>query len=115
MGPLFIVCPRGSADTHTGSHNGQRRARTPLTIGEACLKRILSPRPVSKEWDYRTQMVGWNKTREAEGYFRGFPMRRDEGRVVDPPLVFKTVFRRREESPGWRELGKSAKEKRLGR
>ncbi|GFW57339.1 hypothetical protein TNCV_542531 [Trichonephila clavipes] len=33
-----------------------------------------------------------NRTREAEGDFCGLPMRRDEGRIVDPPLVFKRVF-----------------------
>ncbi|GFV40146.1 hypothetical protein TNCV_1533941 [Trichonephila clavipes] len=48
-----------------------------------------------------------NRTREAEGDFWGLTMRRDKGRVVDPPLVFKRVFRRREESPGWRELEES--------
>ncbi|GFX00443.1 hypothetical protein TNCV_2090931 [Trichonephila clavipes] len=36
-----------SANTQTGSHNGK---------GEACLERILSPRPVSIEWDNRTQV-----------------------------------------------------------
>ncbi|GFX87154.1 putative transposable element [Trichonephila clavipes] len=57
MGPLFIVRPRGSADIQTSSHNGQKSTGTPLTIGEACLKGILSPRPVSREWDYRTQLA----------------------------------------------------------
>ncbi|GFX97319.1 hypothetical protein TNCV_1076901 [Trichonephila clavipes] len=62
-----------------------------------------------------------NSTREAEGDFCGLPMRRDEERVVDPPLVFKkggletggVSWRERtwKESPGWRELEKSAKEK----
>ncbi|GFV70959.1 hypothetical protein TNCV_2355031 [Trichonephila clavipes] len=33
-----------------------------------------------------------NRTREVEGDFCGLPMRRDEGRVVDPPLVFKKIF-----------------------
>ncbi|GFV49103.1 hypothetical protein TNCV_236371 [Trichonephila clavipes] len=33
-----------------------------------------------------------NRTREALGDFCGLPMRRDEGRVVDPPLVFKKGF-----------------------
>ncbi|GFV31432.1 hypothetical protein TNCV_134711 [Trichonephila clavipes] len=33
-----------------------------------------------------------NRTSEAEGDFWGLPMRRDERRVVDPPLVFKRVF-----------------------
>ncbi|GFW48421.1 hypothetical protein TNCV_1109821 [Trichonephila clavipes] len=53
--------------------------------------------------------------------FCGLPMRRDEGRVVYSPLVFKRVFlRRREESagswelegesPGSRELEESAEE-----
>ncbi|GFS66185.1 hypothetical protein TNCV_2511261 [Trichonephila clavipes] len=37
-----------------------------------------------------------NRTREAEGDFCGLPMRRDEGRVVDPPLVFKKGFLRDE-------------------
>ncbi|GFX59678.1 hypothetical protein TNCV_3754431 [Trichonephila clavipes] len=43
------------------------------------------PRPVSKEWDNRTKEV----TREGERDFCGLSKRRDEGRVVDPPLVFK--------------------------
>ncbi|GFT09369.1 hypothetical protein TNCV_5062351 [Trichonephila clavipes] len=33
-----------------------------------------------------------NRTREAERDFWGLPMRMDEGRVVDPPLVFKKGF-----------------------
>ncbi|GFT17135.1 hypothetical protein TNCV_4738551 [Trichonephila clavipes] len=53
-----------------------------------------------------------NRTREAEADFCGLPMRRDEGHVVDPPLVFKKgFFRRREKSPGWRELEESTNEK----
>ncbi|GFV80702.1 hypothetical protein TNCV_4618641 [Trichonephila clavipes] len=52
-----------------------------------------------------------NRTREAEGDFCGLPMRRDEGRIVDPPLVFKRVFRRREKNPGWRELEESPEKK----
>ncbi|GFS78709.1 transposable element Tcb1 transposase [Trichonephila clavipes] len=56
---VFESMPRrvsaGSANTQTGSHNGQRSAGTPLAIGEAWLKRILSLRPVSTEWVYRTK------------------------------------------------------------
>ncbi|GFT41980.1 hypothetical protein TNCV_1668141 [Trichonephila clavipes] len=37
-------------------------------------------------------MLSTNRTMEAEGDFCGLPMRRDEGRVVDPPLVFKNGF-----------------------
>ncbi|GFW67430.1 protein GVQW3 [Trichonephila clavipes] len=44
-----------------------------------------------------------NRTREADG-FCGLPTIRDEGRGVDPPLVFKSFFRRREECPGKRDL-----------
>ncbi|GFW19958.1 hypothetical protein TNCV_866641 [Trichonephila clavipes] len=33
-----------------------------------------------------------NRVRDAEGDFGGMPMKRDEGRVVDPPLVFKRFF-----------------------
>ncbi|GFT46704.1 hypothetical protein TNCV_3184891 [Trichonephila clavipes] len=61
-----------------------------------------------------------NRTREDEIDFCGLSMRRDEGRVVDPPLEFKRGFLRRQEeslglrefeqSFGWRELGESAKE-----
>ncbi|GFS64457.1 hypothetical protein TNCV_3956131 [Trichonephila clavipes] len=55
-----------------------------------------------------------NLPREVERDFCGLSMRRDEGHVVDPPLGFKKrFFGRREESPGWRELEESAKE-RLG-
>ncbi|GFU00804.1 hypothetical protein TNCV_4819491 [Trichonephila clavipes] len=53
-----------------------------------------------------------NRTRKAERDFCGLPIR-DEGRVVDSPLVFKKVFfRRREECLGWRELDESFKERR---
>ncbi|GFV82050.1 hypothetical protein TNCV_3152481 [Trichonephila clavipes] len=45
------------------------------------------------------------------GDFCGVPIRRDESRVVDPPLEFKSVFRSQEESPGWRELEESPKKK----
>ncbi|GFX49179.1 hypothetical protein TNCV_5041731 [Trichonephila clavipes] len=57
MGTLFIVRTWASADTQTGRHKGEKRTGTPLTIGEACLRRILSSRPVSREWDNRTQVV----------------------------------------------------------
>ncbi|GFY32321.1 hypothetical protein TNCV_3558291 [Trichonephila clavipes] len=97
----------------TGSHNDQRRAGTPLTIGEACLKRILSPRLVSREWVYRTKVMRWTSLsrcwtrimalfvsrRPASVFvcsariglgrpradFCDWPMRRDEGRGVYPP------------------------------
>ncbi|GFT90826.1 hypothetical protein TNCV_3863801 [Trichonephila clavipes] len=52
-----------------------------------------------------------NRTREAERDFCGLPIRRDEGRVVDPPLVFKRVFSGDEEEepcPGSRELERRA-------
>ncbi|GFV58170.1 hypothetical protein TNCV_687771 [Trichonephila clavipes] len=67
-----------------------------------------------------------NGTREAERDFCGLPMRRDEGRVMDPPLVFKRVFFRRwEKSPAldeenlrralkkenWSEIGVESKER----
>ncbi|GFY25269.1 hypothetical protein TNCV_2483891 [Trichonephila clavipes] len=54
----------------------------------------------------RPGRVRTNRTREVEGDFCGLPVRRDERRVVDPPLVFIMGSRRREESH---------KEKRLGR
>ncbi|GFV45721.1 hypothetical protein TNCV_1388711 [Trichonephila clavipes] len=57
-----------------------------------------------------------NRTREAERDFCDLPIRRDEGRVVNPPLVFKRVLfletkkkeRWEREEPGleWRK-GKS--------
>ncbi|GFX42591.1 hypothetical protein TNCV_261261 [Trichonephila clavipes] len=79
-----------------------------------------------------------NRTREAERDFCDMPIRRDEGRVVDPPLVFKRFFFRRrggrERNPaldgekrkspaldgknmrgepwGWNGMEESAKEKR---
>ncbi|GFV00532.1 hypothetical protein TNCV_3645101 [Trichonephila clavipes] len=43
--------------------------------------------------------------------FCGLPIRRDEGRGVDPPWCLKRFFRRREESPGWRELEESPEKK----
>ncbi|GFV97304.1 hypothetical protein TNCV_2038141 [Trichonephila clavipes] len=43
--------------------------------------------------------------------FRGLPMRRDEGCGVDPIWCLKRFFRRREESPGWRELEESPEKK----
>ncbi|GFW42242.1 hypothetical protein TNCV_1206981 [Trichonephila clavipes] len=36
-----------------------------------------------------------NRTRKAERYFCDLPIRRDEGRVVKLPLVFKRAFFRR--------------------
>ncbi|GFV88140.1 hypothetical protein TNCV_3242891 [Trichonephila clavipes] len=39
-----------SADAQTGSNTGKGEP-----VGKACLERILSPRPVSREWDNRTQ------------------------------------------------------------
>ncbi|GFW42106.1 hypothetical protein TNCV_1905641 [Trichonephila clavipes] len=33
-----------------------------------------------------------NRPREAERDFCDLPIRKDEGRVMDPPLVFKRVF-----------------------
>ncbi|GFU79670.1 hypothetical protein TNCV_4485021 [Trichonephila clavipes] len=53
-----------------------------------------------------------NRTREAERDFCVLPIRRDEGRVVDPPLVSKRVLfqetrkkrgEREEPSLGWRK------------
>ncbi|GFX67444.1 hypothetical protein TNCV_3463331 [Trichonephila clavipes] len=114
-------------------------------------RRSLSPRPVVREGDNRKRwrdgqvcpdvgqgiMAPWarrarvcigvlcvNRTREAERDFCDLPIRRDEGRVVDPPLVFKRVFfletKKPEKGallwgggrkiPGWRQLEESAKE-----
>ncbi|GFX27901.1 hypothetical protein TNCV_3083241 [Trichonephila clavipes] len=124
-----------------------KREPTPLKIGEACIKRILSSRPVSREWDNITQVVQWtrimallvqparegfcvlrtNRTREAERDFGGLPIRRDEGRVVDPPQrCLKRVFfsgdvkraldgenlRRALRKETWSEIGVKRKERR---
>ncbi|GFW18009.1 hypothetical protein TNCV_2281131 [Trichonephila clavipes] len=66
---------------------------------------------MSREWDSRTQVVRWTRLGRPRD-FCGLPMRKDEGRVVDPPLVFKkSFFRRQGGSPGGRELEESPKER----
>ncbi|GFT72786.1 hypothetical protein TNCV_406791 [Trichonephila clavipes] len=45
----------GSDDTQTSSHNGKGRAGTPLTIGEACFKRIMSSLLMLREGDNRNR------------------------------------------------------------
>ncbi|GFU18842.1 hypothetical protein TNCV_1085801 [Trichonephila clavipes] len=55
-----------------------------------------------------------NRTREAERDFCDLPIRRDEERVVNQPLVFKRFFFRRREgepNPGSRELERRALKK----
>ncbi|GFV77409.1 hypothetical protein TNCV_1069381, partial [Trichonephila clavipes] len=96
----------GVLSPQTGSHNGQRRAGTPLTIGEACLKSILSPRPVSREWDYRIQ-------EGRDGDFCGLPMRRYDD--VDPPWCLKRFFLGNERRALDGENLRRAPKKRLGR
>ncbi|GFW67754.1 hypothetical protein TNCV_3870851 [Trichonephila clavipes] len=78
-GHCLLFDPEEAPTSRLAATMVKREPAPPMTIGEACLKRVRSPRPVSSEWDYRTQVV------------------------------------RREESPGWRELEESAKEKILGR
>ncbi|GFW23769.1 uncharacterized protein TNCV_2033121 [Trichonephila clavipes] len=99
-GAIVYCLNSGSADTQTGSHNGKGE---PLTIGEACLKRILSPRPESREWDNRKQggreRLLWPANKKGRGC------------VMDPPLVFKGGFlgdEGGEPCPGSRELEKRA-------
>ncbi|GFW16109.1 hypothetical protein TNCV_4681011 [Trichonephila clavipes] len=58
-----------------------------------------------------------NRTREAERDFYGLPIRRDEERVVDPPLVFKRVFfsgdeRRALDRENWMRARRKRKEDR---
>ncbi|GFU77502.1 hypothetical protein TNCV_3498751 [Trichonephila clavipes] len=57
-----------------------------------------------------------NRIREAEGDFCGLPMRRSEGCVVDPPLVFKRGFLgdERRDLDG-ENLRRAREKKRLGR
>ncbi|GFT77627.1 hypothetical protein TNCV_3146161 [Trichonephila clavipes] len=52
-----------------------------------------------------------NRTREAEGDFCGLPMRKDEGRVVDPPLVFKMFLGDRRRSLERKNLRRALDEK----
>ncbi|GFT82060.1 hypothetical protein TNCV_3909931 [Trichonephila clavipes] len=69
---------------------------------------------IASDYDGNKKSNPW--TKEAERDFCGLPIRRDEGRVVDPPLVLKRVFfveTRREPCPGSRELEESAKERDL--
>ncbi|GFV68899.1 hypothetical protein TNCV_1985631 [Trichonephila clavipes] len=48
-----------------------------------------------------------NRTREVKRDFCDLPMRRNEGRVVNTPLVFKRVlFQGKKESPGERTDGR---------
>ncbi|GFY08571.1 hypothetical protein TNCV_810041 [Trichonephila clavipes] len=120
------------------------RAGAPLTIGEAYLKIIMSSFLVLSEGDTRNRwrdgqvcpdvgqgsMAPWARrpgcvlacdAQIGRGRPRDFcdlPIRRDEGRVVDTPLVFKRVLfqekreetekekkksRERERSQPWRE------------
>ncbi|GFU87625.1 hypothetical protein TNCV_2935471 [Trichonephila clavipes] len=53
----IVYCLNSSrrADTQTGHHNGEKPNRRPLTIGEAYIKRILSSRLVSREWENRNR------------------------------------------------------------
>ncbi|GFX33651.1 hypothetical protein TNCV_1933181 [Trichonephila clavipes] len=89
------------------------RAGAPLTIGEACLKIIMSSFLVLREGDTRNRwregqvcpdgaldqtarvcfgVLCANRTREAERDFCDLPIRRGEGRVLNTPLVFKRVL-----------------------
>ncbi|GFT74622.1 hypothetical protein TNCV_4809261 [Trichonephila clavipes] len=70
-----------------------QRAGTPLTIGEACLERILSPQPVTSEVEGDL----WPANEKGRGF-------------VHRPLVFKTIYLG-DESPGLRELEQSPKGK----
>ncbi|GFW06152.1 hypothetical protein TNCV_36281 [Trichonephila clavipes] len=60
-----------------------------------------------------------NMTREAERDFCGLPIRRDEERVVDPPLVFKRGFFAEDEGeepcPGLRKRKNPALDRENGR
>ncbi|GFU90134.1 hypothetical protein TNCV_4860741 [Trichonephila clavipes] len=58
-------------------------------------------------------ILRWNRTSEVEGDL--WPANEKGRGLVHRPLVFKNhLFRRREGSPGLRELEQSPKEKRLG-
>ncbi|GFV93622.1 hypothetical protein TNCV_1989341 [Trichonephila clavipes] len=81
MGSLFIVWPRNRIDPLTGSHNGQRSAHRG-TRDEACLANESDVLEIYERIDLRRR---W-------GDFGGLQMGRNEGRVVDPPLVFKRGF-----------------------
>ncbi|GFU76512.1 hypothetical protein TNCV_4103941, partial [Trichonephila clavipes] len=82
-------------------------SRQSLTIGKACLERILSPRPVSREWDNRTQ-------EGREILFVASPKKKGRGTCSGPtPGVENGFFQetREEPCPGSRELEKREREK----
>ncbi|GFV73053.1 hypothetical protein TNCV_3398302 [Trichonephila clavipes] len=54
-----------------------------------------------------------NRTREAERGFCDRPIRRNEGNVLDPPLVFKRVFQQKERLEGEARPWTEKKEKAL--
>ncbi|GFU79465.1 hypothetical protein TNCV_872341 [Trichonephila clavipes] len=110
MKPLFIVLPRGSAGTQTGSHNGQRRAGIPLTIGEACLKRILSLRRVSREWDYRTQVVRREESPGGKELEESPGGRELEGRALDRERLSRGLKKRDSDGGGPRSDWKERKD-----
>ncbi|GFY15663.1 hypothetical protein TNCV_1283111 [Trichonephila clavipes] len=54
-GAIVYCLNSGSDDSQTGRHNEKRRANAPLTIGEACFKRIMSSFLVLREGDNRNR------------------------------------------------------------
>ncbi|GFV63432.1 hypothetical protein TNCV_43871 [Trichonephila clavipes] len=94
-----------------------KREPASLTIGEACQKRTLSNRPVSREWDNRTQMVRW--TSVCRCWTRNYGALVQTARVCICVLRTNRTRRQRktfvacqwEKSPGCRELEERAKEK----
>ncbi|GFU67427.1 hypothetical protein TNCV_641271 [Trichonephila clavipes] len=71
-------------------------------MGEACIKRILSSRLVSREWNNRNRWCdGQVCTEVGQGIMAPWSRRPSPG------------WNGLEESPGWRELEESAKERDL--
>ncbi|GFV97243.1 hypothetical protein TNCV_155601 [Trichonephila clavipes] len=54
-GVIVYCLNSGSDDIQSGHHNGKGETGTPLTIGEACLKRIASSFLVFREGDNRNR------------------------------------------------------------
>ncbi|GFX75212.1 hypothetical protein TNCV_3171391 [Trichonephila clavipes] len=118
-GAIVYCLNSWSEDRQTGRHNGKSRAGAPLTIGEAYLKIIMSSFLVLGDGDTRNRWrdgqvcpdVGQGTMApgarrlgcvlvcyvqigrgEVKRDFCDLPIRRNEGRVVNTPLVFKRVL-----------------------
>ncbi|GFX93037.1 hypothetical protein TNCV_139811 [Trichonephila clavipes] len=87
----------------------ERDNRNRWRDGQVCLDVGQGIMALWARWPVCFGVLCANSTREAERDFCDLPIRRNEGRVVDPPLVFKRDFfqetknYREEPGPGWRK------------